>query len=69
MLDPFFIPKSIAVIGASSNSRKLGYAVLKNLVDGGYAENHSVYPINPRADKILELPVFPTVSSVPGSID
>ncbi|MEA3440579.1 MAG: acetate--CoA ligase family protein, partial [Chloroflexota bacterium] len=42
---------------------------LKNLVDGGYAENHSVYPINPRADKILELPVFPTVSSVPGSID
>lgn len=69
MLDPFFIPKSIAVIGASSNPRKLGYAVLKNLVDGGYAANHSVYPINPRADKILELPVFPTVNSVPDSID
>ena len=31
-LDTFFNAKSIAVIGASSNERKVGYAILKNII-------------------------------------
>lgn len=69
MLEPFFKPHSIAVIGASSNPSKLGHAVLKNLVDGGYAKDNTVYPINPGSDQILGLDVFPNVAEVPGSID
>ena len=38
MLNAFFEPASVAVIGASTNPSKLGYAVLENLVEGGYAQ-------------------------------
>ncbi|HEY46562.1 MAG TPA: acetate--CoA ligase family protein [Anaerolineae bacterium] len=69
-LDPFFTPNSIAVIGASTNPRKLGYAVLENLVNGGYLnEDRHVYPINPKAEAILDLPAYPSVNDVPGPID
>ena len=39
MLEAFFKPRSIAIIGASSNPAKLGYAVVRNLVEGGYAQH------------------------------
>jgi acetyltransferase len=69
-LDPFFTPNSIAVIGASTKPHKLGYAVLDNLVNGGYLiEGRHVYPINPKAKTILDLPAYPTVNDVPSPID
>ncbi len=46
MLDAFFKPKTVAVIGASTNPSKLGYAVVKNLVDGGFTKVGKVFPIN-----------------------
>ncbi len=69
MLETFFKPQSIAVIGASTNPTKLGYAVLKNLVDCGYAAKGRVYPINPGAQEILGLRVFGSVLEVPDSIE
>jgi acetyltransferase len=69
MLEAFFQPTSVAVIGASSNPAKLGYAVLKNLVEGGYAQKGQIYPINPGGGVILGQPVYPSVMDVPGSID
>ena len=69
-LDAFFTPKSVAVIGASTNPEKLGYAVLDNLVNGGFLnDDRKVYPINPKADSILDLPAYPSVTDVPGPID
>jgi acetyl coenzyme A synthetase (ADP forming)-like protein len=69
MLKAFFEPASVAVIGASRNPDKLGYAVLKNLVEGGYAKRGRVYPINPNAREILGLPAYPTVLDVPDPIE
>lgn len=69
-LSHFFNPASVAVIGASKNPTKLGYAVLENLVHGGYLSNgRRVYPINPKADKILDIEAFPSVTEVPDPID
>jgi acetyl coenzyme A synthetase (ADP forming)-like protein len=68
-IDTFFIPKSVAVIGASTNPEKLGYSVVKNLLDGGYAKQGKVYPINPKAPEILGFKAYPTVMDVPGPID
>jgi len=34
MLEAFFNPKSVAIVGASTSPEKLGYAVLENLVNG-----------------------------------
>ncbi|MBU1662542.1 MAG: CoA-binding protein, partial [Chloroflexi bacterium] len=69
MLNAFFEPASVAVIGASTNPSKLGYAVLENLVEGGYAQRGVVYPINPKANQILGHKAYPSVLDVPGPID
>ena len=68
-LDTFFTPKSVAIIGASTNPEKLGYAVVKNLLDGGYASKGAVYPINPSAHEILGFRAYPSVLDVPTTID
>lgn len=69
-LDAFFNPNAVAVIGASTNPDKLGYAVLDNLVNGGFLnKKRKVYPINPKADRILDLPSYPSVTDVPDPID
>jgi len=44
-LDRMFNASAIAVIGASSEAGKVGYSVVKNLVDGGFRGR--VYPVNP----------------------
>jgi len=48
-----FDPKGIAVIGASQEPGKVGYSVVKNLVDGGY--KGKIFPINPKANKLQQL--------------
>src|SRR4030042_5429813 len=68
-LDTFFTPKSVAVIGASTNPEKLGYAVVKNLLEGGYAKKGKVFPINPGATEILGFEAYPSVLDVPVPID
>ncbi len=67
MLEALFNPASVAVIGASRKPDKLGYAVVDNLVNGGYPG--TVYPINPKATEILGLKAYPSVLDVPGAID
>ena len=69
MLDAFFNPKSLAVIGASREPGKLGYAVIDNLVNSGYAAAHHLYPINPKADEILGVKCYPSVLDVPEDIE
>ncbi len=66
-LNNFFNPKSIAVIGASAKKEKLGYAILKNILDGGY--KGKVYPVNLKSKKILGLRVYPSVLEIKNKID
>jgi acetyltransferase len=63
----FFNPESIAVIGASANPQKLGHALLRNIVEGGYRGR--LYPVNPNADTILGLPCVADASALPEGID
>ena len=67
MLEAFFNPRSVAVIGASRAKEKLGHGVLANLIKYGYPGQ--IYPINPKADEILGLKCYPSVLDVPGPID
>jgi len=67
VLDGLFKPKSIAVIGASPTPGKIGYTVVKNLIEDKY--KGKVYPIHPNADEILGLKAYKSVLDVPGSID
>ena len=65
-LDPFFFPRSIAVVGASSTPGKGGYRMVDNLLRGFAGD---IYPINPSATEILGLKAYPSVSTVPGELD
>lgn len=69
MLSAFFKPKSVAVIGASEDETKLGHAVLKNLVEGGYINSGKIYPINLKSKEILGIPTYPTVLDVKEDIE
>lgn len=61
-LDSFFKPKSIAVIGASKKPDKIGYAVLKNIIDSGFAGE--IYPLNPKEESILEKKAFAKITDI-----
>lgn len=60
-----FYPSSIAVIGASSDPTKVGYAILRNLL----SFTGALYPINPHHQELLSRVVYPSVQAVPGMID
>lgn len=60
-------PKSIAVVGASNKEGKIGYTVVKNLLDSHY--QGPIYPINPSEAEILGLRAYPSVAAVPEAID
>ncbi|MFX1475501.1 MAG: CoA-binding protein, partial [Promethearchaeota archaeon] len=63
----FFEPRSVAVLGASRQTRKFGHTIFKNFVRSGY--HGKVYPINPSADEILGHKVYPSLADVPGPVD
>ncbi|MEJ2306165.1 MAG: CoA-binding protein [candidate division WOR-3 bacterium] len=60
-------PESIAVVGASADPQKVGHAILKNILDGGF--EGPIYPINPKSDTILDLKCYPSLTDVPENID
>lgn len=60
-------PKSIAVVGASATPGKIGYTVMKNLIDSKY--EGKIYPINPSAPEILGIKCFTSVLEVKEKID
>jgi len=61
-LDAILRPRSVAVIGASTSPEKLGHEILRNILDSGF--DGPVYPINPKAKTILDLPVYASVKEI-----
>ncbi|MEE9583993.1 MAG: CoA-binding protein, partial [Candidatus Brocadiales bacterium] len=67
MLEHFFQPKSIAVVGAAREEHKIGYNILKNIIDYGFPGR--IFPINPKADSVLGLKAYPSVEAVDDDIE
>ena len=62
-----FEPRSIAIVGASRDKSKIGYAVLKNIQSGGYRGR--IYPVNPVGGDIEGVPVFRSILDIEEEID
>ena len=60
-------PKSVAVVGASTDSTKVGNNVLENIISGGFAGE--IYPVNPKADEILGKKCYRSLLDIPGPVD
>lgn len=63
--EDLFSPGSVAVIGASSDPQKIGYVVLRNLLQFP----GPVYPVNPKSQEILGKRAYPRITEVPGEVD
>jgi len=62
-----FYPRSIAVVGASNNEKKMGYRNLKFPLQFGF--RGKIYPVNPKEETVLGLRSYPTVSAIPDVVD
>lgn len=66
-LDALLRPRSVAVVGASSDPSKRGHQVIPALREAGYGGD--VYLVNPKGGEILGLPVAPSVAELPSAAD
>ncbi|MDD2766536.1 MAG: acetate--CoA ligase family protein [Candidatus Moranbacteria bacterium] len=65
--ETLFSPKSIAVIGASTQVGTVGYTLTENLLQNGYTGK--VYPVNPKTDTLFNLPCYANISLIPYDIE
>jgi len=66
-LDAIFAPQSIAVIGASTHKGKVGHDIFANILFGGY--KGTLYPVNPKAQSVLSVKCFKSISAIGDPID
>ena len=66
-LESFFKPKTIAVVGASRNTTKIGHETLKNILISDYVCD--VFPVNPREKEILGVKCYKKVTQIPVDLD
>ncbi|MEM2585024.1 MAG: acetate--CoA ligase family protein [Thermoproteota archaeon] len=66
-LEAFLNPRSVAVVGASREEKKVGHRILRNLINSGF--KGSIYPVNPNADMILGYKCYKSVSEIEEDVD
>jgi acetyl coenzyme A synthetase (ADP forming)-like protein len=66
-LAPFFSPRGIALIGASTDPYKLGYGLARNLVQCNF--QGAIHFVNPKGGSLLGRPVHLSVLELPDPVD
>jgi acyl-CoA synthetase (NDP forming) len=66
-LSPFFQPRGIVIVGASSDPAKLGYSIARNMHLSGYPG--AVHYVNPKGGELFGQPIHPALSEVPDPVD
>ena len=67
MIESFFTPKKVAVIGASRDPHKLGYGVIRNLLKHKF--KGEIFPVNKNASEILDIPCYSSIEELPDGVD
>lgn len=67
MLEKLFMPKSVAVVGASRTPGKVGHDILANIIEGGF--EGAIIPVNPAGGELYDLKVYEKLSDYEGTID
>lgn len=66
-LEALLKPRNIALIGASERAPHAA-ALMRNLFRFGFPRDR-IYPVNPRYERLFDLPCYPSVGAVPGDVD
>jgi acetate---CoA ligase (ADP-forming) len=66
-LEPFFLPDSVAVVGASKRRGSIGGELFRNILTGDFAG--SVYPVNRNGDSVAGVHGYSGVAEIAGRVD
>jgi acyl-CoA synthetase (NDP forming) len=66
-LTPYFAPRGIAVVGASTDPYKLGYGLARNLVQCNF--QGAIHFVNPKGGSLFGRPIYPSVTDLPDPVD
>ena len=66
-LTPYFAPRGIAVVGASTDPYKLGYGLARNLVQCNY--QGVIHFVNPKGGSLFNRPIYTSIREVPEPVD
>ena len=64
---PLFFPRSVAVIGASTDKDSIGGKLFRNILFEGFSG--PLYPVNPKAKVVNSVRAYPSILEVPDEID
>ena len=65
LIKEFMAQKRFAVVGATTDTKKYGNEIFRNLISRGY----EVYPVNPRLKELAETRCYPSLSDIPVKVD
>ncbi len=66
-LEPFFAPKSVAVVGATETPGTVGRTIVWNLISSSFGG--TIYPVNPKRPSVLGIKAYPSLSAIPEVVD
>lgn len=66
-LSQFFTPKSVAIVGASEREDSVGYRLLLNMQQAGFAGN--LYPVNNKRESLLGLKAYADLIAIPEVVE
>jgi acyl-CoA synthetase (NDP forming) len=66
-LDDLVTPRSIAVVGASDDPRRIGGRPVSHMIRQRF--QGPIYPVNPKRDRVQGLKAYSSLADVPGDVD
>ncbi|MEM1109261.1 MAG: bifunctional acetate--CoA ligase family protein/GNAT family N-acetyltransferase [Planctomycetota bacterium] len=66
-LERVFNPQRVAIVGASDNPSSVGFAVLNNMIGGGF--QGVVYPVNPKREAVQGIAAYQDLTQLPNVPD
>ncbi len=66
-MDYFFKPRSMAVIGASDDPKRIGGRPIYHSLAAGF--KGAIYPVNPKYTEIFDLKCYPSLAELPVAVD
>jgi acetyl coenzyme A synthetase (ADP forming)-like protein len=66
-LRPFFAPRTVAVVGASTRRGSIGGELFRNILDAGF--DGIAYPVNPKAPAVAGVQAYRSIADIPGDVD
>jgi acetate---CoA ligase (ADP-forming) len=64
---PFFQPKGVVIVGASTSPEKLGYGVARNLIQSGY--KGAIHLVAQKSGEVFGRTIHTSLQDIPDPVD